>query len=416
VNRHIPFERLHNLRDLGGYVTEDGWAVRWGRLFRSDSLGKLNGEDWQRFLTLGVRTVIDLRYPWEIAAKGRVPEHPGLAYHNLSIEHRPYDQPGLSPEIEPGRFLADRYLEVAHDGVKELRQALEVIAAAENGPVVFHCASGKDRTGLLAALVLALLGVVESDIIEDFTLTELATERLIADWRADNPGRQLTWPGYGRAPADVMRLFLADLAEQYGSVRGYTADPLGVDDDLVAALRSNLLEPAHQPELSFRRADDTDLSELVRLRDDAARWQLAHRIDQWKPDELGEEHFRARLREGEIWIATLGPHGPTAGAWELWWDDPAAWGTQPPTAGYVHRLMTDRRTAPPGTGRRMLTEAEHRIAAGGRTLCRLDCLASNPRLREYYEAAGYTVVGEQPSKDGGLGNSYAVTLLEKRLQ
>lgn len=77
--------------------------------------------------------------------------------------------------------------------------------------------------------------------------------------------------------------------------------------------------------------------------------------------------------------------------------------------------MTDRRVAPPGTGRLMLTEAERRIAASGRPLCRLDCLSSNPRLREYYQAAGYTVVGEQSAKDGGLGTPYAVTLLEKRL-
>lgn len=223
MNRHISFERLHNFRDLGGYSTADGHTLRWGRLFRSDSLGKLRGEDWQRFLDLGVGTVIDLRYPWEIDAKGRVPEHPSLTYHNLSIEHRPYDQPSLGPEVETGPFLAERYMEVAHDGVGELRLALEVIATDE-APVAFHCASGKDRTGLLAGLVLALVGVSEEDIVEDFALTELASGRLLADWRADHPGREPLWPGYGRAPAEVMSLFLAALKREHGSVRGYTTD------------------------------------------------------------------------------------------------------------------------------------------------------------------------------------------------
>ncbi|MBF6049952.1 GNAT family N-acetyltransferase [Streptomyces sp. NRRL B-1677] len=176
--------------------------------------------------------------------------------------------------------------------------------------------------------------------------------------------------------------------------------------------------------LTFRRAGEHDLTELTRLRDDAARWQIGRGIDQWKPGELGEDHFRARLADGEVWIATrdpgpggpgVGSGGPVAGAWELWWDDPAAWGAQPPVAGYVHRLMTDRRTAAPGTGRHLLAEAERRIAAAGRTLCRLDCLSSNARLRDYYEAAGYTVVGEQRAKDGGLGGTYTVTLLEKSL-
>jgi protein-tyrosine phosphatase len=215
--------------------------VRWRRLYRSDSLAKLEGADLDRFLGLGVRTVIDLRYPWEIAAKGRVPEYQGLVYHNHSVEHRPYDQAEIDPTLDPWRYLADRYAEVAHDGTEELRRALDVIAGADE-PVVFHCASGKDRTGLLAGLVLALLDVPEDDIVADFALTGLATARLVEDWQAANPDRELRWPGYGRAPERVMRLFLADLAATYGSVRGYAEKRLGVDEELVRRLRGNLLE------------------------------------------------------------------------------------------------------------------------------------------------------------------------------
>ncbi|WP_328319590.1 tyrosine-protein phosphatase [Streptomyces sp. NBC_00388] len=244
MDRHLPFDRLHNFRDLGGYSAEDGRTVLPGRLFRADSLGKLGGSDWERFLALDVGTVIDLRYSWEIDTKGRVPEHPSFAYHHLSVEHRPYDQPGLGPEVEAGPYLAERYLEVAHDGAGELRQAVEVIAAAGGRPAVFHCTSGKDRTGLLAALMLALLGVPEPDIIDDFALTGLATERLLSDWRAEHPDRGAIWPGYGRAPGEVMRLFIAALKERYGSVHGYATDRLGIGDRTVAALRRDLLGPA----------------------------------------------------------------------------------------------------------------------------------------------------------------------------
>ncbi|WP_322761905.1 tyrosine-protein phosphatase [Frankia sp. Cr2] len=242
MRRYIAFECLHNFRDLGGYQAADGRTVRWGRLFRSDSLGKLQSQDWDRFLALGVRTVIDLRYPWEIERSGRVPRHQWLVYHNLSIEHRPYDQAGLDPDVEPARFLADKYTEVAHDGVKELRRALEIIAG-DTAPLVFHCHSGKDRTGLLAMLVLALVGVHEDNIVADFALTELATERLVAEWHADHPDLTLGWPAYGRAPAEIMRLFLANLITRYGSVHDYAAEQLGVDDDLVAALCRQLLHP-----------------------------------------------------------------------------------------------------------------------------------------------------------------------------
>ncbi|UKY48085.1 tyrosine-protein phosphatase [Streptomyces inhibens] len=241
MRRHIDFERLHNFRDLGGYRTRDGRTVRWGRLYRSDSLSKLQGADWDRFLSLGIRTVIDLRYPWEIETKGRVPDAEGLAYANLSVEHRPYDQAEIDPDLDPWRFLADRYAEVALDGAEELRQALEIIVS-ESAPQVFHCASGKDRTGLLAGLVLSLLGVAEDAIAADFALTELATERLIADWKAAHPDRTLKWPGYGRAPEEVMRLFLSDLTSTYGSVHDYALQHLGADETLVSQLRTQLLD------------------------------------------------------------------------------------------------------------------------------------------------------------------------------
>ncbi|MFJ9776299.1 tyrosine-protein phosphatase [Kitasatospora sp. NPDC101157] len=238
--RHIEFEALHNFRDLGGCSAADGRTVRQGLLYRSDSLGKSSPADLEKLQALGVRTVIDLRYDWEIAAKGRVPHFDGLDFHNLSIEHRPYDQASIDPELDPWRYLADRFAEVAEDGVKEIRQTLEVITDAK-APVVFHCMSGKDRTGLIAALVLTLLGVSEDDIAADFALTEHATPYLVADWHAAHPGRALRWPGYGRAPETVIRLALADLATRYGSVEAYLTGTVGFDRSRIDALRSRLL-------------------------------------------------------------------------------------------------------------------------------------------------------------------------------
>ncbi|MFB7618468.1 tyrosine-protein phosphatase [Kitasatospora sp. NPDC056181] len=241
MTRHIAFDALCNFRDLGGYSTADGLSTRWGRLYRSDSLGKLSSAaDLERFRELGIGTVIDLRYPWEIARRGRIAELDGVAYHNLSIEHRPYDQAEIDPGLDPWRYLADRFAEVAEDGVVEIREVLELIATADR-PVVFHCASGKDRTGLIAALVLTLLGVSEDDVAADFALTELATPRLVADWHAANPGRELRWPGFGRAPETVIRLALADLTRAHGSVRAYATGKLGIDEGLIGELRARLL-------------------------------------------------------------------------------------------------------------------------------------------------------------------------------
>ncbi|WP_117211319.1 GNAT family N-acetyltransferase [Allorhizocola rhizosphaerae] len=162
--------------------------------------------------------------------------------------------------------------------------------------------------------------------------------------------------------------------------------------------------------LTFRLAEPSDAPALVALRDSAARWMAAEGIDQWRVGEMTEEHFRKRVAEDEVWVAET--DGRIVGAFELWWSDERAWGPQPPIAGYVHRLMTDREAAPRGTGRAMLATAEERIVAAGRRLARLDCAAHNAGLRRYYAGAGYREVGEQAQT---LGSRYPVTLLEKEL-
>ncbi|WEO99756.1 GNAT family N-acetyltransferase [Streptomyces sp. FXJ1.172] len=168
-------------------------------------------------------------------------------------------------------------------------------------------------------------------------------------------------------------------------------------------------------DLRFRSATEADLAALVRLRDDAARWMLTRGVTgQWRPGELDEDHFRRVMAHGEVWLAEAG--GRVAGAWELWWADEAAWGPQPPVAGYVHRLMVDRGVAEPGTGRLLLRAAEHRVAAVGRTCVRLDCLAANAQLNAYYQNAGYRVVGRKEGKPQPGGAPKSFTLLEKEIQ
>ncbi|MBL1100381.1 GNAT family N-acetyltransferase [Streptomyces coffeae] len=173
-----------------------------------------------------------------------------------------------------------------------------------------------------------------------------------------------------------------------------------------------LCEDRGVSDLSFRHAEDVDLAAVVRLRDDAARWMLAQGVTgQWTPGELGEDHFRRIAKSGELWLAEAA--GRVVGAWELWWEDEDAWGPQPPTAGYVHRLMVDHSSVPPGTGRRLLRAAERCIAEAGRTLARLDCLAGNERLTAYYLDAGYRIVGRKEGKPQPGGTPKSFTLLEK---
>ncbi|TMS00449.1 tyrosine-protein phosphatase [Nonomuraea basaltis] len=238
--RHIEFSNLCNFRDVGGYATRDGRTVQWQRLYRADSLGWLAGADLTTFRALRVRTVIDLRHPAEVEKSGRVPEAEGQRYHNLPIEGRRWDTAVYTEELGVGRYLADRYLEVAEDGVENIKTALERIAKADNAPVVIHCAAGKDRTGILTALILSLAGVSEDDIVADYALTGLATDRFIADWRRRHPDAPM-WPGFGLAPAEAMRFFLADLALRHGSVEQYVTQILQVTPATIGELRDHLL-------------------------------------------------------------------------------------------------------------------------------------------------------------------------------
>ena len=168
-------------------------------------------------------------------------------------------------------------------------------------------------------------------------------------------------------------------------------------------------------DLRFRLADDTDLPALVRLRDNAARWMLAQGVTgQWRPGELDGDHFRRVMESGEVWLAEAADRA--VGAWELWWEDEGAWGPQPPTAGYVHRLMVDHGSVPPGTGRELLGVAERRVAEAGRQLVRLDCWAGNARLHAYYLKAGYRVVGRKEGKPQPGGTPKSFTLLEKAVR
>ncbi|MFG3345895.1 GNAT family N-acetyltransferase [Streptomyces sp. NPDC048018] len=168
-------------------------------------------------------------------------------------------------------------------------------------------------------------------------------------------------------------------------------------------------------ELRFRLAGDADLPAVVRLRDDAARWMLGQGVTgQWRPGELGRDHFRRIMDGGEVWLAEA--DGRVVGAWELWWEDEDAWGPQPPTAGYVHRLMVDHGSVPPGTGRELLRAAERRVVEAGRSLVRLDCLAGNERLTSYYLEAGYRVVGRKEGKPQPGGTAKSFTLLEKSVR
>lgn len=239
--RNLGFSATYNFRDVGGYVGLDGRKVRWRRLFRSDALHRLGPADADAFAALGVRTVIDLRRPLEIEKYGRVADRYGLDYRNLVLKHVDWEEVEHPDDADHERWLADRYLNFAEDGREGLLGALQVIADPGKAPVIVHCMAGKDRTGTVCALTLALLGVSDQDIADDYALTTTAMEPLTRYLLEKHPEAIRGNEHMFDSPPGAMRLFLDDLRELHGSVEGFVRE-IGLTDAEIASMRSHLLE------------------------------------------------------------------------------------------------------------------------------------------------------------------------------
>jgi hypothetical protein len=187
--------------------------------------------------------VLDLRRPDELAADGRVAESLGLDYVHVNFHADMWPEHDLGPDAMP-RYLADRYAEMAA-GTDAVAASLRILADADRAPLAFHCAAGKDRTGVLAALTLALLGVDDENIADDYALTE-ESERRFHEWRRTLPGAPVEdghLPAWVQnpCPREAMLFFLGELRDTYGSIQGY-ARSAGVPDSDMAALRAHLLD------------------------------------------------------------------------------------------------------------------------------------------------------------------------------
>ncbi|MFG3696370.1 tyrosine-protein phosphatase [Micromonospora sp. NPDC047620] len=240
VNRRIPFATMFNFRDVGGHSGHDGRTVRRGRLYRSDSPHRIDDADREAFAALGVRTVIDLRRPYEVERDGRIPHFDGLTWRNIHPEHAEWGEHPYQPGTDLARYLADRYADLAETGTAGLAEAVGLIADSANAPMVVHCVAGKDRTGIVCGLTLAVLGVDDDEIAADYALSTEAGERYRAWFEATGQQAGHTLPVL-TCPAEAMALFLAELRAAHGSVEGYLRHA-GVTDAQLAALRDHLLD------------------------------------------------------------------------------------------------------------------------------------------------------------------------------
>jgi len=245
-SRHIKLEQVINFRDLGGYRARDGYTVAWRRLFRSGDFRNMTGSDLDRLTgEMGLTSVIDLRSGMEVERQGvGLLADAGINYHNISFiagGNRDEDERLFREFTNMGEFYL--HLVRKNEFGERIVQALEIIAEPENHPLVFHCAIGKDRTGILAAVLLSVLGVEDEVIIEDYTLSTPYMEELLERINSDPEMAKHIKPlpdYFWKAAPESMSLFLSTLKQEYGSVRDYLKVQ-GIEPSLVQRLEKALL-------------------------------------------------------------------------------------------------------------------------------------------------------------------------------
>jgi protein-tyrosine phosphatase len=241
MQRLIALDGCLNFRDLGGYRTQDGRTVRWRQLFRSDALHLLSTADVAHLRdTLRIGDVVDLRSSAEVETDGRGP----LAAEPIRFHHLPlFDGDTAARSERPAAYtLADRYFLLAEFAKAPIGRVINTLARTTS-PAVYHCAAGKDRTGVISAVVLGLLGVRDEIIVADYAATQENIDAII-DRLMATEGYQIMLsalpPDTLHAQPETMISFLERVRAEYGSMGEY-ARSAGITYATVQQLEARLL-------------------------------------------------------------------------------------------------------------------------------------------------------------------------------
>lgn len=242
--RELSFERIFNLRDLGGMRTGDGRTIRRGLVFRSDDPHRATEADIEALRALGISTVVDLRMDEEVGIRGSaVWEALQVVPVRCSTLTKLPVPEDLARYIDP-EFIRVEYFSML--GSEEVAHRLwGALAAAGDRPRLIHCASGRDRTAIVAAFLLEALGVDREQVLDDYEASAPGMVRLLAHLDEHVPAAAAMSEGnrhsFVRTPRECMAAFLEAVDERWGSPVAYL-EKLGVGPEL-ERLRADLLEP-----------------------------------------------------------------------------------------------------------------------------------------------------------------------------
>lgn len=240
--RTLHWPACYNVRDLGGLPTVDGCVTRWRAIIRSDIPSRLTPAGQQALLDYGVRTILDLRERDQVRAEPSIfMECTGDAalptYVNLPMETR---EPAVSALIRAAHDRSEVYQIILDHYPVQIAAILRAIGTASAGGVLIHCHAGKDRTGIIVALLLGLAGVPDAMIAADYAESQVCLwplwEKLVEAAGGEEKADLSLKP---MATTAMMDRLLAHLTQRYGGIHGYLAW-IGLRDQEMARLRERL--------------------------------------------------------------------------------------------------------------------------------------------------------------------------------
>ncbi len=244
-DRHLGFEGSFNFRDLGGYATTDGRTVRWRTLFRADAVHRLPDSELDQLADFGLRTVVDLRTVSEVESGHLDDPSRNFTHVHLDVLGEVWKPRDLDEDADARVVLGDLYVDMLDIGAPALAGAFNTLADSRNLPAVFHCAAGKDRTGVLAAMVLSTIGVADHVIVADYALSGRNMSELLERLKRERPEALTAMneqpSAYLAAPPEAMARLLDHVNSEFGSMTGY-ARSIGIESDAIDALSASLLD------------------------------------------------------------------------------------------------------------------------------------------------------------------------------
>lgn len=249
-SRRLPTETLYNARDLGGWPIRGGGQTRFGVFVRCARPCGLSGADLDFLRRYGVRLSLDFRAPSETAllpsdlSRVNWADYVNIPLLNDTAETgRQTDAAARLRSLPEPVDWGDLYVEMAAPGMDWIRESLNR-AAACSGAVLFHCFTGKDRAGMFAALLLALAGAADEDIIADYCVSQTylmpVYKTMRFRFKPGQTGPDMT-DGFFRTPPENMEKFLAYLSRRWGGAEGYVR-AAGVTDETLARLRAKFTD------------------------------------------------------------------------------------------------------------------------------------------------------------------------------